>query len=174
MAGERISCPSCGKEVPPGEVECPSCGTNVKTGQTFESRKRAARARGRHPEHFQKGLSVTAASAFAIVVMMGYWYQKSIEKVIAQDADEIAVYVAEIERIDALHDHGQDAQARKEAEGLKNAIESAIDKIIIKAAYGTTKREREAQEQKPYRIKKRRLLRNLKAKVEYRLAKLGS
>ncbi|MHC4593158.1 MAG: hypothetical protein ACYS8L_10770 [Planctomycetota bacterium] len=188
MAKVELQCPSCGGLVELGDVECVHCGVNLRSGESYETRVRQARGKGLHPEHFAPGLYMGAAIAFALAVFAGWMYQRAVQKTIQDKPGFFRYPVLRIQELDDLVAAGHIAaakgkpneadyhynRARKGMEELIHWIDAEDARIRVKDPYSpeTPDRHTWRVEKKYNKRGAKRLLKNLRAKAEFKLSQI--
>jgi len=173
MAEVELKCPSCGRVVHLGDIECPHCGVNLKSGETFETRVKRARGKAKHPEGLTGSIYIGVAIVFLLVSLAGYFYQSRMEDVIEEKPELFVERIERIQHIEDLDAAGQYAEAREEAAALAEELKQEAEKIKPEQAYapdnsGPFSRKRRQWDKRGAK----RLLNNLRAKVERKLEQL--
>lgn len=178
MAKEQtLECPSCNGTVALGEVKCPHCGVNLKSGESFEVQVKRARGKAKHKEIYTGGLYVGIALALAVCIFAGYEYQRSVEKVLADQSNTFMPFLQKFQQVRDLADAGQYAQARTDGQDLLKELQAADDAIVLTPYDATKVTDVYSQSRVPRKSKgdqagKKRLLANMIAKTKYLLDNL--
>lgn len=170
MAEESQMCPNCGTRARPGEILCGHCGTNLETGETWQARVKRAKQKKTHEENFARGIMLLPTIAFALLVFAGFMYQRGAQDGVAQNKDEVATYVQQLERADRLVAFGQTEQARSIYSSVAEELESKASEINPGDAYspGDEKEESEREQE----AARKTILVNLQMKAQHKLDNL--
>lgn len=169
MADGKIECPSCGGMVDADAIVCPSCGLNLRTGEAFDEQMKRGRQRRFYRERYSTRIVIGVAIALGVLLFGGYMYQTRLEKAIRKEPDAIRKHVLELHRIDGFLESGNYGQAAERAKQLIAVLEREQKAIRIEVAYGTDRRDREAQARRPHLKAKKALLVNLTRKARHKL-----
>lgn len=167
MAEVELKCPSCGRTVQLGDIECPHCGVNLKSGESFAARVKRARGKAKHPEGLTGGIYVGVAIVFLLLSLAGYFYQSRMESVIEEKPELFVHYIEDLQLIEDWEAAGKYADARKKAQELSEQLLNEAARIKPKQAY-----DPDAKKEKWDKRGAKRLLNNLRAKVERKLDEL--
>jgi len=168
----ELTCPNCGVSVKQSDITCPQCGTNMRTGESYETHMKRARSDELHPEHFAGRLGFVVTILFVLIIMAGFLYQRRVEKVLRDQDMVFADFLRRSDAIDTLIASGKTAEARALGRELIGDLKRADESIIIEDAPTTAQRDDRNLRNKSERKAEKAQLKNLIAKVEYRLEKL--
>ena len=168
MAAVMLKCPTCGEPVEMGELTCRQCGTNLKSGESFDTQRKRAKSKEKHPEHYSTGIFFGVTVALSLIFFAGYRYQVSAENLFMEKPDVLVPPVLQLQEIDDLVNEGDYDKASKEANDLIDSLDKQAESIKPPEPYSPPEDERyHWKPQKPYnKAGVKRMLYNLEAKAE--------
>lgn len=167
---ESAMCPNCGTRARPGEVICGHCGTNLETGEQWATRVKRAKQNKTHEESFARGVFFLPVVAFAMLVFVGFMYQRSAETGVSENSQEATGYVEKMAKADRLVAFGQKEKARQILEDLAETLKDEAGSIEVGAAYSPSDEKEQGERDKEARRKT--LLLNLQKKAQHKLDNL--